>query len=288
MLAVIDAADLPERGELIAEGRTAQVYAFGADRVIKVIRSGFPDALGEEEAAAARLADQASIGAPQFFGLTRVEGRAALIYERREGPSMMDQLGARPWQAGRLARTLGALHAAMHGTEAGSLPRLRDAVGAAIRRARPIAGEDAHDAAIARLERLPDGSALCHGDFHPGNVMLTVEGPAVIDWLTASSGPPAADVARTLLLLRGGAVPDGTPMMQRLRIGVLRRWFSNAYLRAYRATRPLAMPEVAGWRLPLLVARLDEGIETEREHLLRRIGEEMRASAGEQTNRFEE
>ena len=288
MLAVIDAADLPERGELIAEGRTAQVYAFGPDRVINVIRSGFPDALGEEEAAAARLADQASIGAPQFFGLTRVEGRAALIYERREGPSMMDRLGARPWQAGRLARTLGAQHAAMHGTEAGSLPRLSDAVGAAIRRARPIAGEAAHDAAIARLERLPDGSALCHGDFHPGNVMLTAEGPAVIDWLTASSGPPAADVARTLLLLRGGAVPDGTPKTQRLRIGVLRRWFSNAYLRAYRATRPLAMPEVAGWRLPLLVARLDEGIETEREHLLRRIGEEMRASAGEQTNRFEE
>ncbi|HET9416602.1 MAG TPA: phosphotransferase, partial [Candidatus Limnocylindria bacterium] len=263
MLAVIDAADVPERGELIAEGRTAHVYASGLDRVVKVLRPSFPDALGEEEAAAARVADQARIGAPRFFGMARVDGRIALIYERRDGPSMMEHLRESSWRAGRLAGTLGSLHAGMHDTSAESLPRVRDAVIAAIRGAESIAGAAAHDAALTRAQALPDGTALCHGDFHPGNVLLGSTGPSIIDWLTAGAGPPAADVARTLLLLRDGALPDEMPVSQRLRIGLLRRWFVRAYLGGYRRTRQLDMGEVAAWRLPLLVARLDEGIEAE-------------------------
>ncbi len=275
-------------GPVIAEGRTAQVHALGSDRVLKLLRPGFSDALGEEEAVAARMADAASIGAPRFFGVTRVDGRMGLIYERRDGSSMMASLSARPWRAGRLANTLGSLHAVVHGSSAESLPRYRDAVVAAIRGAEPIAGGAAHDAALARLERLEDGTALCHGDFHPGNVMLGTTGPTIIDWLTAAVGPPAADVARTLLLLRDGALPVETPRAQRIRIGVLRRWFVSAYLGGYRRARRLDMHEVAAWRLPTLVARLDEGVEAEWPHLRRLIGHELNTSAGKEPHRLQQ
>jgi aminoglycoside phosphotransferase (APT) family kinase protein len=275
MRAVTQGAEAVDRGELIAEGRTARVYALGHDRVVKVLRPGFPDQIGEEEAVAARTADEAGIGAPRFHGLARVDGRVALIYERRDGVSMMDHLTARPWHAGRLGGTLGGLHAAMHGASAVSLPRFRSAVATAVRSAEPIAGAAARGAAITRLDGLPDGSVLCHGDFHPGNVMLGAGAPTVIDWLTASSGPPAADVARTLLLLRDGRLPDDMPRTPRVQISLLRRWFVAGYLRAYRRVRPLDLREVARWRLPLLVARLDEGIQAEQAHLLRLIDEEM-------------
>jgi aminoglycoside phosphotransferase (APT) family kinase protein len=212
--------------------------------------------------------------------MARVDGRIALIYERRDGASMMEHLHASPWRAGRLARTLGSLHTGMHETSAESLPRVRDAVIAAIQGAESIAGAAAHHAALSRAQTLPDGTALCHGDLHPGNVLLGSAGPSIIDWLTAGAGPPAADVARTLLLLRDGALPHEMPRSQRLRIGLLRRWFVRGYLGGYRRIRQLDMAEVAAWRLPLLVARLDEGIEAERAHLLRRIGQEIRGSAG--------
>jgi aminoglycoside phosphotransferase (APT) family kinase protein len=29
-----------------------------------------------------------------------------------------------------------------------------------------------------------------HGDFHPGNVVLTQRGPVVIDWRNTTEGPP--------------------------------------------------------------------------------------------------
>jgi aminoglycoside phosphotransferase (APT) family kinase protein len=166
----------------------------------------------------------------------------------------------------------------MHTTSAPSLPRFRDGVVAAIHGAQSIAGARVHDVAIARVETLADGTALCHGDFHPGNVMLGSAGPTIIDWLTAAAGPPAADVARTLLLLRDGALPEGMPQWRRLRIRLLRGWFVRAYLAAYRHRRDLDLAEVAAWRLPTLVARLDEGIGAERAHLLRLIGRELARS----------
>ena len=38
---------------------------------------------------------------------------------------------------------------------------------------------------LAWLDTLPDGQRFCHGDYHPGNVILTKAGPIVIDWMTA-------------------------------------------------------------------------------------------------------
>ena len=35
---------------------------------------------------------------------------------------------------------------------------------------------------LTRLAELPDGDALCHGDFHPLNLFLSDSGAIVIDW----------------------------------------------------------------------------------------------------------
>jgi aminoglycoside phosphotransferase (APT) family kinase protein len=127
----------------------------------------------------------------------------------------------------------------------------------------------------ARVAALAGGTAICHGDFHPGNVIMSAAGPRVIDWVDASCGPPAADVARTLFLLRDGKLPNDLPLPRRLRIRLLRRRFVGGYLAAYRRRRPLDLNEVRAWRLPILVARLDEDIAKERDHLLRLIGDEL-------------
>lgn len=263
------------RGALLAEGRTAQVYEYGDDRIVKVLRPGFPDAQGEAEAFAASLADRAGIGAPAFFGSTRVDGRFALVYERVDGESMLERLTSRAASVGSLATTLGTLHAAMHQAAGEALAPFRAATETALAGSQRHAGVEAVSAALGRVRNLPDDAALCHGDFHPGNVMMSASGPRVIDWLTASSGPPAADVARTLFLLRDSRIPRELPILRRVRISLLRRQFVAGYLNAYRRHRPLDLGEVGAWRLPTLVARLDEDIEPEREHLRVLIRAEM-------------
>lgn len=52
-----------------------------------------------------------------------------------------------------------------------------------------------------RLQSMPRGKALCHGDFNPTNVIITPNGEwRVIDWSHVRLGDPLADVARTYLL----------------------------------------------------------------------------------------
>ncbi|MBO5647710.1 MAG: aminoglycoside phosphotransferase family protein [Kiritimatiellae bacterium] len=52
-----------------------------------------------------------------------------------------------------------------------------------------------------RLQSMPRGKALCHGDFNPTNVIITPKGEwRVIDWSHVRLGDPLADVARTYLL----------------------------------------------------------------------------------------
>ena len=79
------------------------------------------------------------------------------------------------------------------------------------------------------LDAQPAGAALLHGDLHPGNVLLGAKGPVVIDWFDAAIGHPAADIARTLLLLRSEAtdlrhLPAATPQV----VSTVRQHFLGA------------------------------------------------------------
>jgi aminoglycoside phosphotransferase (APT) family kinase protein len=48
---------------------------------------------------------------------------------------------------------------------------------------------------------LPAGGVLCHGDLHPGNILMTAAGPQIIDWVSALNANPLVDVAREHLTL---------------------------------------------------------------------------------------
>jgi aminoglycoside phosphotransferase (APT) family kinase protein len=261
-------------------GRTAEVFRCGDGEVVKLLRPGFPDSVGESEAEVAALVARAAVRAPRFLGTTRIEGRFGLIYERLTGPSMLDGMSQRPWQIDRLAREFAYLHAAMHAASGDGLQDRKADLRRAIARAGEHLPNGAEAAALARLEALPDGDAICHGDMHPGNVIMTPSGAVVIDWMTARRGCPAGDVARTLFLMRDSAFPPAVPATQRLLVALARRRFSSVYLRHYRGLRPLDLDELAAWRLPVLAARLAEEIEAERAPVQAAIRRELAVASG--------
>lgn len=262
-------------GERIGIGRTAEVFAWREGEVIKLLRPGFPDRLAEAEAAVAACVTAAGLPAPRYLGIERVEGRLGVIYARIAGPSMLDRLSARPWRVDVLARQFAGLHAQMHATAGDGLPDHRAQMRRMIERSAGTLGGARSDAVLRRLETLDEGAVVCHGDLHPGNVVVTTDGPVVIDWLTAARGPAEADVARTLFLLAGSDIPGVYPRWQRALISSFRRRFAATYLRTCRRLRPLDDRALSGWRLPMLAARLGEEIESERSSLLALIDAEI-------------
>ena len=262
-------------GRPIGVGRTAEVFDYGDNRVVKLLYAGMPDAMGEHEARIATAVDHAGVAAPRFHGTTRLDGRFGLVYERLVGSSMLDRIGQHPLEIDRLAAQFAVLHASVHDTEGSGLSDLHDELRRMIDRAGDQLSAPARSAALSQLGDLPEGRSLCHGDMHPGNVLLTAHGPIIIDWMTASCGNPVADVARTLFLLRDSVIPAYVPWIQRRLLGIARRRFASTYLRHYRSHRIVADVDLAAWRLPILAARLGEMIDEEQPAVLDMIQREL-------------
>jgi Ser/Thr protein kinase RdoA (MazF antagonist) len=48
---------------------------------------------------------------------------------------------------------------------------------------------------LTLIERLRPGDGLCHADLHQGNVIMTADGPRLVDWTCAVRAPAAFDLA---------------------------------------------------------------------------------------------
>jgi thiamine kinase-like enzyme len=124
---------------------------------------------------------------------------------------------------------------------------------------------------------LPAGQQVCHMDFHPDNILYSPNGPIVIDWMTAAMGSPYADVARTSVILRFGSLPPGVPEQIRLGLETLRNQFEKEYLQSYIQNEENQRAQVEQWFLPIMAARLCEGIlKEEKDTLVKQIHQKLR------------
>ncbi|TKA08835.1 phosphotransferase [Actinacidiphila oryziradicis] len=160
--------------ELIGSGRDADIYALDGSRVLRRYRHGGPT--GQEARLMAHLADH-GYPVPRVYDTTETD----MVMDRLHGPTMVQALRRRPWRAYSYGRVLAGLHDSLHALAAPDwLPR-RFSTG--------------HD------------DRLLHLDLHPENVIVTANGPVVIDWRNAAAGDPAADTALTVVILRGAQPP---------------------------------------------------------------------------------
>ncbi len=251
-----------------AVGRTAEVYDWDGGQVLKLYRDWCPADWIEHEARIGRMVYAAGVPSPQVLDTITVNGRRGIVYERVEGVEMLAWMARSPLKIAEYGRMLARLHLEMHRASGGELPSMKGGAAYSIRAAKALP-DDLRKRALEALDALPEGDRLCHGDFHPGNVMLARRGPVVIDWMTAKRGNPAADVARTRLLLMVGDPPQRGLM--RLLILLGRRVFMNAYLRAYRAESPEVLAQSDAFLPVMAAARLNEEIEPERERVLEMV-----------------
>jgi Phosphotransferase enzyme family len=108
--------------------------------------------------------------------------------------------------------------------------------------------------ALERTERLlplleMPGPAVCHGDFHPANLLIDSDWISVIDWTHAGVGDRHGDIAWTVWLFDFAAVA-APQYRQRLALRVLAPAVSRAHLSAYRRHLPVDISRLRLW-MPL-------------------------------------
>jgi hypothetical protein len=251
-----------------AEGRTAEIFEWDTGTILKLFREWCPADWIDCEAGVARLICDAGINTPAVKDVVEINGRHGIVYERVEGISMLSDMNSRPWLIFKRARQLAELQAQCLRLNIPGLRRYRDSLESAIRSA-VLLPEELRGPVLNLLQALPEGNALCHADFHPGNILITRRGPVVIDWMTASCGSPWADIARTSLLLTIGPIGEGKRLSPIIRLII--QIYYQTYLGRIKALIPDEQHEQKRWLPVVAAARLEERILPEKDALIETI-----------------
>jgi aminoglycoside phosphotransferase (APT) family kinase protein len=226
--------------------------------VVKVPHSETPAEWIESEAKYAEAARAAGAPIPRLFGIERIGGRCASVWELAEGISLWQRVIDQPELSADTGRRLAEVQLALFElVPPVTLPAQHDRLVSKIRRAAATLDES-----LARaLDLLPPATGpnrLCHGDLHPSNVILGDNGPMIVDWFDASRGEPIADVARSLvtLLSDGPAAPRHLPGADGPTLATL----TDAYLARLSEALTFEDAELSRWQAIQAVARMAEGV----------------------------
>ncbi len=220
----------------IAEGRTAEIFLYENGKVLKLFFATIPKSWIDRETDIGQYIQEMKLPVPKVYGNVQLNDREGIIYEKIEGSSLLNELARKPWAVGNYARMLANLHAQIHAVSAPpNLESQKEWAKGGIAKSNKLP-KDLQGEIIHLLNALPVGNQLCHGDFHPGNIIVTTSGPIIIDWMTASKGAAIGDVARTSIILEAAKAPEGTPM--RWLLEWVRKYFLKTYLETYFQLHP--------------------------------------------------
>jgi Predicted aminoglycoside phosphotransferase len=261
------------KGKLIGKGYTAEVYEWNDKEVLKLFYPDLPDMIIEREYNTSKEIGDLGLPIPKVDKLIDFEGRRGIIYDKVTGVALLEKLLKEPFKLKNYIIHMTNLQYNIHQYKNLNLPRYKEGLEWNIRHAQYLSDEQKF-ALLNLLEKLPEGDCLCHGDYHPGNLIVNGEDTYILDWMTAAAGVPAADVARTLLLLKDVTLPDEIPGIIRFLIQIQRKKMAKIYLKEYMRLSGLTKDEINIWRPVIAGARMMERIPVaERKYLIKIVNQ---------------
>jgi tRNA A-37 threonylcarbamoyl transferase component Bud32 len=180
-------------GEKIGEGAFSEAYAWAPGQVVKLFKAGVSHLLGRHEVRMIRAVRAAGVPVPEVFDEVTLDGRFGIVLERLDGPTLwhLSRTGAVTFeQAGAIVAALAmSLHKTSPPPEVLSM---REYMESELRHDDGKVPKHIATDILALIDRLPPGDRLCHCDLSPGNVIMTAEGPKLVDWTFAMRAPAAA------------------------------------------------------------------------------------------------
>lgn len=233
--------------EKIAAGRTATIYRVSSTQALKLYDRDISVASIERERAAMTLAHSAGLPALLPGELVEKDSKRGFTMPLLHGQTGMERIYGGT-DITEEAQLLAALQYQVHQASGAGLLSTRQ-------RLLPLlkfldVSPQTRTKLLSALNRLPDDTALLHGDFHPGNLCFTENGPVILDWVDATQGAPVLDVARCLVLFGWGVTTE--PM---------RNLFTQTYLGEYQRLSGDPLPQLEDALLVCRAARLSENAE---------------------------
>lgn len=182
---------------VIAVRNNKTVYRDG-DKAIKVFDANFSKSDILNEALNQARVEEAGVRVPKVLEVSVIDGKWAIVSEYIPGKTLAQLMEENPQNKDAYLEQFVELQMDVHTHRAPLLNKLHDKMKRKI-------DETGLDATTryelhTRLDSTPHHNKVCHGDFNPSNIIMSENGPYILDWSHATQGNASADVARTYLL----------------------------------------------------------------------------------------
>jgi len=216
------------------------------NKVVKWFPPGAPRTGAEAEVEKTLLARQYGLEAPFVHGVVEKGGRYGAEFDKVIGPTYTQWIIEHPTWLRRLTEFFAHEHHEMHMHKVPELPRLKDSLIGMVKTGNGMA-EQERERLLEQIARLPDGEWVCHMDYVPDSIMVSIDGPVVFNWGGAVRGDYLADVAMTSLLLeRWAPKPSEKDAVEKFR-----DMFRHGYISEYIKICGRMDDELEAWRVVL-------------------------------------
>ncbi|AIW85070.1 aminoglycoside phosphotransferase family protein [Bacillus mycoides] len=228
-------------GNPIAKGNTAGIYLCD-NKVVKLFKEYLPNTESLYEARKQKYAYSCGLHVPKVFEVTEIQGRQAIIMEYVEGESVGELLLNNLSKAEYFISICVSIQQKIHAISVSSdeIEPMEERLYRQINSVHDL-DEKQKGNILKKLDSITFEPRVCHGDFHPFNVIMSNGDVNIIDWVDASSGDIRADVFRTYLLYSQNSVE-----------------LAEMYLHMYCKKTGLLRDEIFQWAPIISAARLAE------------------------------
>jgi len=186
--------------EVIGQGATTTIYRDGNTAVKLYVDAPVDEA--DNEATRQQFAYNAGLPVPAVYGTRKLKDNSiALDMEYIAGRPLV-QPGMDRDKRNQAIQVLVNLQCEVHKVHASSLPKLTDRLAWRIKTVEYL--DEPQKGDLLSFLHIMDGDFdnLCHGDFHPHNILYDGSKHWIVDWVDAAAGNPLADACRTYLIFK--------------------------------------------------------------------------------------
>ncbi|HDR7282640.1 aminoglycoside phosphotransferase family protein [Bacillus paranthracis] len=239
---------------LIAKGNTAEIYLYD-NKIVKLFKDYLPNTESMNEAKKQKYAYSCGLSVPNVFEVTKIQNRQAIIMEYVKGDSigdlLLNNLNEAEYYINICVNEQKKIHAIRVNT--GEMEAMEERLERQIKSVHKL-DEKQKENILNKLHSIKFDSRLCHGDFHPFNLILSEKNVSIIDWVDACSGDIRADVFRTYLLYAQSHIE-----------------LAEMYLQIYCRNTDLTRGEIFQWAPIISVARFTEKVSPQNEVYLSKL-----------------
>ena len=249
----------------IGAGRTAEVYDYKDDKVLKLFYSAFSTNIIEDEYLIAKNISTTTSLVPKVYDIVHTRNRTGIVYEKIKGEMLSDYLSGNIISTRKIIRKFVQTQKRISNINVENVPSHTNKLRQKITSSCLLS--DSEKEIVLKYLSIINNNELCHGDYHPENVFVDQNHDfKVIDWANMFVSNKYLDIARTYYLIKSGQSLNG-----KTKLGSLIEWFGRQIIAKLYWEEVKAEEGRKEYFLPCLfiviITRYDENIEQEKKRI---------------------